>query len=187
MFSRISRSILAGTLALGLLAGGATVAYSHGTFGHGHMGRHGMDSIGIPLRLVLKSANLTDAQKQQVHQIFETRRTARESEIQQLKNARQQIADKYASTGPVSASDLSGPLSQITQLRDQMAQEQLQDAIAIRNLLTPAQLQQVAQNKAKFDQIRSEMKSIFEPNGASSPSGSSSPSAATQSGNATTE
>jgi Spy/CpxP family protein refolding chaperone len=189
MISRLSRPVVVTLWTAALLAGLAVAAFSYPTMGHGHMGRHGMNSLGIPMRLVLKSANLTDAQKQQVHQIFQSRRTALKSEFEQLKAARQQIADKYAAPGPVSASDLSAPLSQITQLRDQMAQEQLQDAIAIRNLLTPAQLQQVAQNKTKLDQIRGEMKSLFQQNGVPSPSAAASPSTASpQSGaTATTE
>jgi Spy/CpxP family protein refolding chaperone len=155
-------------MALVLVAAVAHVASSNsGGFG-GHMGRHGMhggmDALGVPLPLLLKSANLTDTQKQQIHQIFESRHTARKSEYQQLKAAKEQIAAKYTSTGAVTASDLSGPVQQLTQLQAQMTNEQIQDAIAVRNVLTPAQLQQIAQTKTKLDQIHSEMHALFEQN-----------------------
>jgi Spy/CpxP family protein refolding chaperone len=166
MVPKFSRAIVPVTMALVLVAAVAHVASSNsGGFG-GHMGRHGMhggmDALGVPLPLLLKSANLTDAQKQQIHQIFESRHTARKAEIEQLKAAKEQIAAKYTSTGAVTASDLSGPVQQLTQLQAQMTNEQIQDAIAVRNVLTPAQLQQVAQTKTKLDQIHSEMHALFE-------------------------
>jgi len=167
MVSKFSRAIVPVVMALVLVAAVAHVASSNsGGFG-GHMGRHGMhrgmDALGVPLPLLLKTANLTDAQKQQIHQIFESRHAARKTEIEQLKAAKEQIATKFTSTGPVAASDLSGPVQQITQLQTQMTNEQVQDAIAVRNVLTPAQLQQVAQTKTKLDQIHSEMHALFEP------------------------
>ena len=166
MVPKFSRAIVPVTMALVLVAAVAHVASSNsGGFG-GHMGRHrmhgGMDALGVPLPLLLKSANLTDTQKQQIHQIFASRRDARKAEYQQLKAAKQQIAAKFTSTGAVAASDLSGPVQQITQLQAQMTNEQIQDAIAVRNVLTPAQLQQVAQTKTKLDQIHSEMHALFE-------------------------
>lgn len=172
MVSKFSRAIVPVTMAIILVAAVAHVASSNsGGFG-GHMGHHGMhgsmDALGIPLPLLLKTANLTDAQKQQIHTIFENRRASRKSEYQQLKAAKDQIAAKYTSTGAVAATDLSGPVQQITQLQGQMTNEQIQDAIAIRNVLTPAQLQQIAQTKAKLDQIHNEMHALF----AQSPSNS---------------
>lgn len=174
MVSKFSRAIVPVTMALVLVAAVAHVASSNpGGFG-GHMGRHGMHGgmgvLGVPLPLLLKTANLTDAQKQQIHQILDTRRTARKAEIQQLKAAKDQIAAKFTSTGTVTASDFSGPVQQITQIQDQITNEQIQDAIAIRNVLTPAQLQQMSQTKAKLDQIHAEMHALF----AQSQSGSNS-------------
>jgi Spy/CpxP family protein refolding chaperone len=166
MVSKFSRAIVPATLAIVLVAAAAHVAYSNsGGFGGGHMGHRGMrggaSMLGLPLPLLLKSANLTDAQKQQIHTIFENRRAARKAEYQQIKAAKEQIAAKYTSTGAVSASDLSVPVQQITQVRAQMANEQIQDAIAIRNVLTPAQLAQISATKTKLDSIRAEMKALF--------------------------
>jgi Spy/CpxP family protein refolding chaperone len=158
-----SRTIVPAVLTIGLVAGVAHVASSDTTMSHGHMMHHrgGMSSLGIPLPILLRNANLTEAQKQQVHKIFSDRRTASKSEFEQLKAAKEQIAAKYASAGPVTAADLSAPLQQLNQVQEQMTKEQLQDAIAIRNLLTPDQVKNLGQTKSKLDQIRSEMKSLF--------------------------
>jgi Spy/CpxP family protein refolding chaperone len=165
MVSKFSRAIVPVTLAIVLIGAVAHVAYSNsGGFG-GHMGhrgmRGGMGMLGVPLPLLLKNANLTDAQKQQIHTIIENRRASRKAEYQQLKAAQGQIAAKYTSTGAVAVSDLSAPVQQITQLRTQMANEQIQDAIAIRNVLTPAQLAQMSATKTKLDSIHAEMKALF--------------------------
>ena len=175
MVSKLSRGIVPAVLAIILVAAVAHVASSNsgGMGGHmGHRGFHGMhggmDVLGMPLPLLLKTANLTDAQKQQIRTIFENRRAARKAEFQQLKAAKEAIAAKFLSTGTVAASDLSSSVSTITQLQDQMMNERIQDAIAIRNVLTPAQLAQISATKAKLDQIHSEMKALWAQSGSSS-------------------
>jgi Spy/CpxP family protein refolding chaperone len=175
MVSKFSRGIVPAVLAIVLVAAVAHVASSNsgGMGGHmGHEGFHGMhggmNALGMPLPLLLKTANLTDAQKQQIHTIFENRRTARQTEIQQLKAAKEAIAAKFLSSGTVSASDFSTQVSTMTQIHDQMMNERLQDAIAVRNVLTPAQLTQIAATKAKLDQIHAEMKALWQSAGAGS-------------------
>jgi Spy/CpxP family protein refolding chaperone len=159
-------------MAVTLVLAVAHVASSN-SGGGGPMGHHGMyggmRGHGSPFMLLLKSANLTDAQKQQVHTIFENRRASRKAEFQQLKAAREAIVAKLTSTGPVAAADLSSSVSTITQLRTQMANERIEDVIAIRNLLTPAQLAQVSATKAKLDSIHAEMKALWGPGASDAP------------------
>jgi Spy/CpxP family protein refolding chaperone len=180
MVSKLSRGIVPVVMAVLLVAAVAHVASSNsgGFVGHmGHRGFHGMhggmDALGMPLPLLLRTANLTDAQKQQIHTIFENRRAARKAEYQQLKAAKEAIAAKFTSTGAVAASDLSGSVSTITQLQSQMTNERIRDAIAIRNVLTPAQLAQISATKTKLDQIHAEMKALWAQSG--STSGSATP------------
>src|ERR1700722_6521775 len=177
MVSKLSRGIVPAVLAIILVAAVAHVASSNsgGMGGHmGHRGFHGMhggmDALGVPLPLLLRSANLTDAQKQQIHTIFENRRASRKAEIEQLKAAKEAIATKFTSTGTVAASDLSVPVTTIPQLHDQMMNEQIQDAIAIRNVLTPTQLTQISATKAKLDSIHAEMKALWAQSGSNSTS-----------------
>ena len=165
MVSKVSRGVVPVILAVILVVAVAHVASSKSTGFGGHMGHHGMhggmDALGVPLPLLLRTANLTDAQKTQIHAIFQARRASRKAEYQQLKAAKQAIAAKFTSTGAVAAADLSGSVSTITQLQGQMTNEQIQDAIAIRNVLTPAQLAQISATKAKLDQIHAEMKALW--------------------------
>jgi Spy/CpxP family protein refolding chaperone len=168
MVSKFSRRIVPAVLAIILVAAVAHVASSNSGEMGGHMGHRGfhgmhggMDAPGVPLPLLLRSANLTDAQKQQIHTIFENRRASRKAEIEQLKAAKEAIATKFTSTGTVAATDLSVPVTTITQIHDQMMNEQIQDAIAIRNVLTPAQLAQISATKAKLDSIHAEMKALW--------------------------
>ena len=178
MVSKLSRGIVPVVMAVALVAAVAHVASSNsGEMGGGHMehrgfhGMHGgMDVLGVPLPLLLKTANLTDAQKQQIHTIFENRRASRKAEYEQLKAAKEAIAAKFTSTGSVAASDLSSSVATITRLHDQMMNEQIQDAIAIRNVLTPAQLAQISATKTKLDSIHAEMKALWAQNGTPSDS-----------------
>lgn len=175
MVSKVSRGIVPAVLAIVLVAAVAHVASSNSGAMGGHMGHRGfhgmhggMDVLGMPLPLLLKTANLTDAQKQQIHTIFENRRAARKAEFQKLGAAKEAIAAKFLSTGTIAASDLSSSVSTITQVHDQMMNERIQDAIAIRNVLTPAQLAQISATKAKLDQIHAEMKALWAQSGSSS-------------------
>ena len=174
MISKLSRGLVPVVMAVALVAAVAHVASSNsggmsGPMGHrGFHGMHGgMDVTGIPLPLLLRTANLTDAQKQQIRAIFEARHASRKAEYQQMKAAKEAIAAKFTSTGAVAASDLSSSVSTITQLQAQITNEKIQDAIAIRNVLTPAQLAQISATKAKLDQIHAEMKALWAQSGPS--------------------
>ncbi len=177
MVSKWSRGIVPIVMAIALVAAVAHVASSSSGATGGpmvHRGFHdmhgGMDALGVPLPLLLRAANLTDAQKQQIHTIFEKRRAAREAEHQQLKAAKEAIAAKFTSTGVVASSDLSSSVATMNQVRDRMMNERIQDAIAIRNVLTPAQLTKIAATKAKLDSIHAEMKALWAQSGSPSSS-----------------
>ena len=183
MVSKYSRGIVPVVMAVLLVAAVAHVASSNqgGPGGHmGHGGFHrmhgGMDVLGLPLPLLLKTANLTDSQKQQIHAIFEARHASRKAEREQLKAAKEAIGAKFLASGTVAASDMSSSVATITQLQDQMTNEQIQDAVAIRNVLTSAQIAQISATKAKLDAIHAEMKALWAQSGSnSSPSDSATP------------
>ena len=71
MVSKVSRGVVPVILAVILVVAVAHVASSKSTGFGGHMGHHGMhggmDALGVPLPLLLRTANLTDAQKTQIH------------------------------------------------------------------------------------------------------------------------
>jgi periplasmic protein CpxP/Spy len=182
MVSKYSRGIVPVVMAVLLVAAVAHVASSNqgGPGGHmGHRGFHhggGMNVLGLPLPLLLRTANLTDSQKQQIHAIFEARRASRKAEREQLKAAKEAIGAKFLSSGTVAASDMSSSVATITQLQGQMTNEQIQDAVSIRNVLTSAQIAQIAATKAKLDAIHAEMKALWAQGGSnSSPSDQATP------------
>ena len=117
-----------------------------------------MMADGVPLRAIFKGANLTDEQRQQIKQIFQTRHAQMKVQFEQLKSAHEQLAAKYFAAGQVSSTDLAPLLSQISQTRDQMNQARLDDAIAIRNLLTPEQVASAGQAYAAFQQEKAQMR-----------------------------
>jgi periplasmic protein CpxP/Spy len=120
---------------------------------HHHMhGRMGL--LGVPLPRLLRAANLTDAQKTQVRQIFKSNFATAKPQFEQMRAAQQQLAAKLWSSGTVTASDLSAPLAQITSARDQLAQTELNTIVSIRNLLSTSQLQGVAQAQKEFEARR---------------------------------
>jgi len=156
MLKKFVRTIVPALAAIVLLAG-AVHAQSpdpnapDANAPHHHWHHHPMmDADGVPIRLMLKAANLTDAQKSQIKQIFESRHATMKPQLDQLKTAHEQIMSKLLTPGTVTTADLSASMQQISQLRGQLAQARLEDAVAIRNLLTPDQLAAVAQAKADF-------------------------------------
>src|ERR1039458_9239796 len=111
MVSKFSRGIVPVVMAVILVIAVAHVASSKSTGFGGHMGHHGMhggmSALGVPLPLLLRTANLTDAQKTQIHAIFQARHASRKAEFQQLKAAKEAIPAKYTSTGAVAGRGLA--------------------------------------------------------------------------------
>jgi Spy/CpxP family protein refolding chaperone len=144
-----------------------------GMVGHGGMMRHGgMMGMG-PLPIFLRAANLTADQQAQVKKIIEDNRTALHSQFQQMRTAREQMAAKLFSTGTLTAADLSTQTQQIAQAQQQMLQNELNLALQVRSILTPAQLQKVAQFHRQFENLHQQMRALMSANG--QPAGGSSP------------
>ncbi len=150
MVSKLSRGIVPVVMAVLLVAAVAHVASSNsGGAAGGHLGHHGfrhgggMDVVGVPLPLLLRTANLTDSQKQQIQAIFQARREFAAGRIsadesRQGSNRGEVHLDGYGSgQRPVQLR-----LRPSRNYKTQITNEQIEDAIAIRNVLTPAQLAQ---------------------------------------------
>ena len=124
---------------------------------------HG-DSPAFMLRMVLKQAGLTPDQQNQVHKIMEADHQSLHALFTQLQTANQQLAGKLFGPGPVQAADLTPQVQQITQLRQQLMEQGVKTALAIRAVLTPQQLTKVSQTKDRIEKLQAEMRSIFEGN-----------------------
>ena len=150
--TRRARVVIAVT-ALMLLS--SAVAFADGWGGPGgHRGGGG--GSGWP---VLRAVGLSDEQKAQIRQIYAAHRPQLQALGQQIHAARQQLGDKLYSATPPSTADLAS----INQLRDQMAQERLGIALAIRNVLTPEQLAKAAQIRQQMQQLRQQMRDLSRP------------------------
>jgi len=120
------------------------------------------DGPSAMLPLVLKHAGLTPAQTDQVHRIMDANRDSLRTLFKQLQAANEDLASKLFAAGTVQAADLAPQVQRITQLRQQLMEQGVKTALAIRAVLTPEQLAKVAQLKSRIDKAQAELRSIFE-------------------------
>jgi Spy/CpxP family protein refolding chaperone len=79
-----------------------------------------------------------------------------------MRGAQQDLRTKLTAPGSLQAGDLQPVSQQLSQLRDQLAQERLAIALEVRAVLTPDQLARVAQFQQRFQELRSEMRALVE-------------------------
>jgi Spy/CpxP family protein refolding chaperone len=115
----------------------------------------------FPLRIIMRSVGLTDAQRDQVRQILTAHRPRFQALRGQIRALTTQLTDKLYAPGAVSADDASAIRHQISELRDQLGQEGLQTALEIRNVLTPEQLAKAAQIRNRMQELRAEMQNLM--------------------------
>ena len=120
------------------------------------------DSSGMMLPLVLKHANLKPEQSDQVRKIMDANHETFRALFKQLRAANDQLASKLFAPGPVQAVDLEPEVQHITQLRQQLMQQGLKTALAIRAVLTPDQLTKVAQVNDQMHKLQAQMRAILE-------------------------
>ena len=140
----------------------AAVAPAQAEPGGGHH-RHGHQGSDLGF---LAGVSLTDQQKSQIHEILQANGQAIRPIEKQIHALHRQIMDQLASTGAVSAADLSALQQQASQLQDQVAQQRLEAALQIRGLLTQAQLAQAAQVHQQLAMLRSQMRDVLNQGGA---------------------
>jgi Spy/CpxP family protein refolding chaperone len=158
--SRFSMLIATAILGSCMIAGAAHAQDGMGP-PPGMMG--GPPPVPPPLLMALRAANLTDAQKTQVHNILNSSRTSTASQMDQMHSIREQIADKLLSPGTVSASDLTALLAQQSALQQQLDTQMVSTTIQIRGVLTADQLSKVAAAHEKLKQIHSQIDAILGP------------------------
>jgi Spy/CpxP family protein refolding chaperone len=122
-----------------------------GDWGHGHEGL-----------ALLRSAGLTDAQREQVRQILANHRPNFQTLAGDLRTAREALNAKLYGTDPVTAADLAPLADQVGKVRSQIAQERMQVALEIRNILTSDQLARIAQTRQRLNDLRSEMRTLLQ-------------------------
>src|ERR1035437_8557295 len=108
-----------------------------GMMGHGRMFG---DRGAMVLPLLLKRANLTPEQSQQVQKIMQADRETLRNLFKQLEEANNQLANKLVAPGQGAMGDLTPPAQRISQLRQQLMEQGLKTALAVRAVLTADQL-----------------------------------------------
>ncbi len=121
------------------------------------------DGTGIALPLLIRGANLTADQQAQVQQIMANHRTSFRDLLSQLRASQDQMANKLFSTARLQEADLAPHIQQISQLRNQLAEEGLRVVLEIRGVLTPQQLEKASQLKSQLDSLHSQMRSLWGP------------------------
>lgn len=129
---------------------------------HGFGGGHGMTHRGAGMsRLILRSVGLTDAQKAEIRQIVASRHSEFRALGEQLRGAREQMAQRLYAPDPVTAAELTPLTQQIAQLRGQLAELRLQVALEVRGVLTPEQLAKAAETRQRLSELRGEMRGLL--------------------------
>jgi Spy/CpxP family protein refolding chaperone len=132
-----------------------------GPRGHHHMMGGGFGMLLPPF--ILGKLNLTDDQKAKVQEIMDAhRQTLQTSFFPQLQTLHEQMADKFSTSEPLTDTDFTSQTQDMNGLRAQLAAEDLKVSLAIRALLTPDQIGQIAQIRTQMRALHAEMKSFFQ-------------------------
>jgi Spy/CpxP family protein refolding chaperone len=100
----------------------------------------------------LQGLNLTDAQKQQAHEIMQAGHTQAHTLMQQAHALHEQIVTQLLTAG-TTADQIQPLVTQEEQLRAQMDTAHLNMAIQLRGVLTPEQLTQAAATHQKLEAL----------------------------------
>lgn len=140
----------------------APAASAQGMMG-GHMNHVAMSGMhgGSPFMMLLQSADLTPAQKSQVHLILNSNRAQMMAVHQQLMTLHEQISDKLLGAGPVSAADLKPLVQKASALEARLNENMTDTAIAIRNVLTPEQVKKLAEVHKKLHDLHTQVQQIM--------------------------
>ncbi|HEY4113674.1 MAG TPA: Spy/CpxP family protein refolding chaperone [Rhizomicrobium sp.] len=158
-----SKTLIAAAVG-GLLCASPLAAPSASAQGMGgHMARVAMSGMhgGSPFLMLLRSADLTPAQKSQVHLILSSNRTQMMSLHRQLMALHEQISDKLLGAGSVSSADLKPLVQKASDLEAKLNQDMADTAVAIRNVLTPEQVKKLADVHKKLHDLHTQVQQLM--------------------------
>ena len=121
------------------------------------------EGTGMALPLLLRGAKLTPEQKAQVQQIMTNHRGRFRDLFSKLRATQDQMANKLFSAERLQEADLAPQVQEISQLRNQLAEQGLRVVLEIRGVLTPEQLAKASQLKSQMQSLHSQMRSLWEP------------------------
>ncbi len=128
------------------------------------MGPRGPELEGLDhghLMMLMKVAQLDEAQKQQAHQIMREAHEQTAPLVKQVRALRQELAEKVIGPGAVQLSDLAPLRQQIRDLQIQIDDKALGAVLKVRGLLRPEQMKRVFDTHAKMKALQSQMEEIM--------------------------
>lgn len=164
-------AIVTALAALVVLAGFAPTHFmeGHGPMMHGGMmGRPGMP----PMAMFFRAANLTPDQETKVRKILQDNRATFKDLSEQMRTAREGMVDKLLAPGQVSDADLAKQSREVAQIQQKMTQQHLKVALAVRAVMTPAQLQKlqkVVHLHRQMEDLHRQMRDLFRENNPPAP------------------
>ena len=145
-----------GDVRFGTAGPGGPMFFEH----HVEMG----EGPGPMLPLILRHARLTPEQHEKVQHIMEADRDNLHKLFKQLEQENEGLSDKLFAAGDVKFADVKPQLTEIADLRRQLMEQGVKTTLAIRAVLTPAQLAKVTDLKQRIDKLHAEMRQLMERN-----------------------
>ena len=160
MMNSVVKSVFAASaLALALTSG--SVAFGYGMRGGGGCGGgHGDGMLPGGGRL-LHALDLSADQKEKAQDIFAAHGPRFHALMANQKAARQAIADKLLGAGAVSQQDVDAAVLQASQATTDLMHERLAVALAVRNILSPEQIQKAATIRSGMKQLHAQMQQLL--------------------------
>ena len=112
---------------------------------------------------LFQGVSLTDAQRDQVHQIEHAGWTQARSTMQQVRSVHEQIMSRLLAPGTVTEADLAPLVQQEQALRAQIDQQRLAAALQMRQVLTPEQLAQAAAKQQQLKSLHDQEHQLMQP------------------------
>jgi Spy/CpxP family protein refolding chaperone len=162
MIVQLSRRLFVNGAASLIVALVASLAASGAQAGPGHF--HGPGGFGGPMLLspeLLQTADLTADQKTKLEVIRQSYRDARESLFSQLHTAEDGLRSRFLAPGALSEADLTSAVSTVSQLRQQLMQQDVKEALDVRSVLTPDQLSKMASTHQQLETLHSQMRAVM--------------------------
>jgi Spy/CpxP family protein refolding chaperone len=111
----------------------------------------------------LRQLGLNETQQGQVKTIFSQQREAAMNLHKQLESEKATLSSKFFAPGTLTASDLEPDIQKLASLQQQLLEQRIQTAVALRNILTPGQLAQAAQLKAQIQSLHEQLHNLLKP------------------------
>jgi Spy/CpxP family protein refolding chaperone len=154
--------------AAGLLLLAALPVAAHGFGGPGGPGGPGAGGPP-PIIVLLRSANLSSDQQNQIHTIMHTSHQQIGPLFEQLHSIDEQISAKLLGTASVTATDFSALEQQKSQIQQQIDENFINTAIQVRGVLSPAQLATAASTNQQIQSLHQQIEKLLNPNGDTPP------------------